>query len=62
MTKLKSINLEHGGKIIQSISIFLSLCIGQHTFDVIFKEAVYDRTMQTSMDGSMMKFDNTLYK
>ena len=23
-----------------------------------YKEAVYDRTMQTSMDGSMMKFDN----
>ena len=41
---------------------FLSLCIRQHNFDVIFKEAVYDRTMQTSMDGSMMKFDNTLYK
>ena len=26
------------------------------------KEALYDRNMQASMDGSMMKFDYTLYK
>ena len=29
---------------------------------IVFDEAVYDRTMQTSIDGSMMKFYNTLYK
>ena len=26
------------------------------------KEAVCDRTMQTSMDGCIMNFDKTLYK